>query len=193
MPILCRRNHINDELFVLDKVKKFSITTKCDCGNQDLNEFFHKDAVHYKEDLLAETYALYLKSKGARSLGPLAFVALANDTIKLSKSFKRKLISHKKRYIEEYPAVKIARLGVHKESQRNGLGTHLINLLKALFTTNNRTGCRFLTIDAYNRKEVLRFYKKNEFDFLHHEDKEEPTRIMFYDLKRFVCGFGAAS
>jgi len=91
-------------LFVLDKVKKFSITTKCDCGNQDLNEFFYKDAVHY---------------------------------------------------------------------------------LKALFTTDNRTGCRFLTIDAYNRKEVLRFYKKNEFDFLHDEDKEEPTRIMFYDLKRF--------
>jgi hypothetical protein len=28
---------------------------------------------------------------------------------------------------------------------------------------------------------------------LHDEDEEEPTRIMFYDLKRFVCGFGAAS
>jgi GNAT superfamily N-acetyltransferase len=166
-------------LFVLDKVKKFSITTKCDCGNQDLNEFFHKDAVYYKEDLLAETYALYLKSKGARSLGPLAFVALANDTIKLSKSLKRKLISHKKRYIEEYPAVKIARLGVHKESQRKGLGTHLINLLKALFTTNNRTGCRFLTIDAYNRKEVLRFYKKMNLTSCTMKTKKSPQESCF--------------
>jgi len=165
--------------------------TQCDCGDEDLNDFFHKEAVNYKEDLLAETYAFFVKGtkelKGRRKkLGPFAFVALSNDLIRLSKLQRRKLIHHKKRYIKEYPAVKIARLGVHVEFQRHGMGTYLVNLLKSLFTTNNRTGCRFLTVDAYNKEPVLDFYKKNEFDFLHDKDANDKTRIMFYDLKRFV-------
>ena len=185
MPLLCQRSQISDDLFELSKVTDFSITAHFDGGDDDLNEFFQADAVEYRMDLLAETYVFYLKGK-EKELGPFAFVALANDVIRLSKPMKRKFIHHKKRYIEEYPAVKIARLGVNGGRQRKGVGTHLLNLLKILFKTENRTGCRFMTVDAYNREPVLSFYKKNEFEFLHQKDSKEDSRIMFYDLKRFV-------
>jgi hypothetical protein len=66
-----------------------------------------------------------------------------------------------------------------------GIGTYILNWLKTFFTTDNRTGCRFLTVDAYNQPRILKFYKTNEFDFLHEKDKEDRTRIMYYDLKRF--------
>lgn len=191
MPHRCYRSSISDEYFILSKVSNFSIMTQCDCGDEDLNDFFHKEAVNYKKDLLTETYSFFVKGQRElksrrKNLGPFAFVALSNDLIKLSDTPHIRKIPYNKRYIKEYPAVKIARLGVHVKFQRHGMGTYLINLLKALFTTNNRTGCRFLTVDAYNREPAIAFYKKNEFDFLHDKDANDKTRIMFYDLKRFV-------
>jgi len=192
MPLKCRRNHIRDNLYLLEKVEDFSIAEEFDCGNEekdkDLNEFFRDDAVDYKKALLAETYALYL-AWDDKQLGPLAFVSLANDTIKLTRSRKEKLFHHRKRYIDDFPAVKIARLGVHKAFQNKNVGTKILNLLKNFFTTDNRTGCRFLTVDAYNESRVLKFYKKNEFEFLRPNEggKTPPkTRIMYYDLARFA-------
>jgi|GEM_PF-141757 len=190
MPLKCHRSHISDNLFTLEKVTDFSITATFDCRDEDqeedLNDFFQNDAIHYQKDLLAETYALYL-SEHKKAIGPLAFVSLANDTIKLSKSLKRRLIHHTKRYIDDFPAVKIARLGVDSSFQGKGIGTHILNLLKTFFTTDNRTGCRFMTVDAYNKKRVLKFYQRNEFDFLHDKDEQARTRIMFYDLIRFAA------
>ncbi|MEW5949856.1 MAG: GNAT family N-acetyltransferase [Thermodesulfobacteriota bacterium] len=170
---------------MLEKVKDFSKIHAFNCRDSDLNDFFLTYAGLYKADLLAETYVLYLKNN--KKIGPLALVALANDVVKLSRPQKRRFIHHKKRYISEYPAVKVARLGVHHNAQGSGIGTYVINLLKILFTTDNRTGCRFLTVDAYNNTRVLAFYKRNEFDFLHDKDAEDRTRIMFYDLKRAVA------
>jgi len=190
MPLKCNRTHISDDLFLLDRVSDFSITSDFDCRDEDqdedLNDFFRNDAIHYRDDLLAETYAFYSVASGEK-IGPLAFTALANDVIELSKPQKKKIIHHKKRYIQAYPAVKIARLGVHKTFQGHGIGTYILNMLKTFFTTDNRTGCRFLTVDAYNKNRIMKFYKKNEFDLLHEKDKDEPTRIMFYDLKRFIA------
>ncbi|VAW70858.1 hypothetical protein MNBD_GAMMA10-395, partial [hydrothermal vent metagenome] len=52
--------------------------------------------------------------------------------------------------------------------------------------TDNKTGCRFIVVDAYNKPEVIRFYKRNGFDFLHNGDKKEDTRIMIFDLIFFA-------
>ena len=86
----------------------------------------------------------------------------------------------------ELPAVKIGRLGVSGEYQRKGVGTILINLGKQIFTTRNRTGCRFITVDAYNDPAVMGFYENNDFDFYLDSDSGEDTRIMFFDLRTYV-------
>jgi GNAT superfamily N-acetyltransferase len=61
------------------------------------------------------------------------------------------------------PSVKLTRLGVQKEYQGTDIGTQSLNMLKKFFTTDNRTGCRLVTVDAYNNPKVLAFYGKNNF------------------------------
>ena len=59
--------------------------------------------------------------------------------------------------------------------------------------TDNKTGCRFITVDAY--KQAVPFYQKNNFFFMGKEEEErynqekedlnsDSTFSMFYDLSR---------
>ena len=53
-----------------------------------------------------------------------------------------------------------------------------------LFLNNNRTGCRYVTVDAYNDPETINFYFKNDFLPLWDKDKDDPhSRILYFDLK----------
>lgn len=66
-----------------------------------------------------------------------------------------------------------------------GIGTQILDYLKYSFTHKNKTGCRFLLVDAYKESAVLRFYEKNGFKFLTDDDAREKTRIMYFDLALF--------
>ncbi|MCB1168677.1 MAG: hypothetical protein KDK33_21150, partial [Leptospiraceae bacterium] len=69
-----------------------------------------------------------------------------------------------------------------------GLGRQILDLLKADFVTNNKTGCRFITVDAYNNPKTLGFYGRNGFEYLDETDSNKKTRLMFFDLAVFVRG-----
>ena len=72
----------------------------------------------------------------------------------------------------------------------------VINYLKSWFIEDdNKTGCRFLVVDAYNKERVLTFYERNKFKFLYADEVQEReeqhvaedaerlyTRHMFLDL-----------
>jgi hypothetical protein len=59
---------------------------------------------------------------------------------------------------------------------------------------NNKTGCRFIVVDAYNEPIPIKYYKQNDFEFLFStEDQEKEymglmdenqlkTRLMYFDL-----------
>ena len=64
-------------------------------------------------------------------------------------------------------------------------------MAKKFFLEDNRTGCRFMTVDAYNNDRVIKFYKKNGFQFLSNKDTNKKTRIMYFDLKRLALLSGA--
>ena len=49
-----------------------------------------------------------------------------------------------------------------------------------MFVTENKTGCRFLTVDAY--LDAIPFYEKNGFRFMNIDDNDPHTRLMYYDL-----------
>ena len=184
-----RIEYLGWALSILDSEDEFEQLKTFDCGDDDLNEFFREDALPHKEELLAETYALRLIDSEATGSNdslsdPVAFVTFNNDNIELTQRKRKKLLPAKKARYRYLPAVKIGRLGVRKEYQRKDIGTHLLNMVKRLFLTNNRTGCRFITVDAYNKPRVLKFYLKNDFSFLHNKDENKATRIMYFDLKR---------
>jgi len=50
----------------------------------------------------------------------------------------------------------------------------------AYFIIDNKTGCRFITVDAY--RNAIPFYEKNGFLPLQVKDEGEHTRLMFFDL-----------
>ena len=81
-----------------------------------------------------------------------------------------------------YPAVKLGRLGVSNEYKGQGVGRIIIDFLKIHFVTNNKTGCRFITVDAYDKS--LQFYEKQGFSYLTDSDIGKDTRQMYYDLAK---------
>lgn len=171
-----------------------------DCGEHDLNEFFAKDAIPYDQQLLGKTY-VWITEREPRVI--VAAFTVSNDSIKsrlLSKSTLNKInrpISNQKRG-RTYPAVLLGRFGVNKDFQGDNshIGSQVMNFIKLWFSSKeNKTGCRFILVDAYNNERVLHFYEKCGFRFLYPSEEEEKqnfgigdverlhTRMMYFDLK----------
>ncbi|MGM9832904.1 MAG: GNAT family N-acetyltransferase [Candidatus Limisoma sp.] len=172
--------------------------TPFSCEDNDLDDFFSKDAFLYETELLGKTYAWINISNPTKILG---LVTLANDSVKaqyIASSARNRLqrsITNAKRGIN-YPAVLIGRLGISAEYRDKGLGSQILNFLKSWFRSlDNKTGCRFIVVDAYNNEKTLHFYEKNNFKPLYKTEQEErsflglksdeplETRFMFFDLK----------
>lgn len=170
------------------------------CEDKDLDEFFSKDALFYEAELLGKTYAWIHTSNPSKILG---LVTLANDSVKakfIVSSARNRLqrrVPNAKRGMN-YPAVLIGRLGVSSEYRGRGLnlGTQILDFIKGWFRSHdNKTGCRFIVVDAYNNEKTLHFYEKNGFKLLYMNEQEEraflelspdehlKTRFMFFDLK----------
>ena len=159
----------------------FIIPITFNCGDDDLNDFLINDAKNYQDELLAVTYLLLDKEE------VVAYFSLLNDRISISdveskrkwSKYFRDIMPQGKRF-KSYPAMKIGRLGVSEKYKSIGIGTMIIDYLKQLFISSNRTGCKYITVDAYNQS--LSFYEKNEFAFLTESDKNNETRLMYFDL-----------
>jgi hypothetical protein len=184
MPVLDEdRITIRDEnsAWVFGKIEEYSEFADFDCGNDDLNDYIKNAAELHQEELIAETYGLSFLDEQGRRLAPVAFLSLSNDAIALQTRQKKNIPDNLRNY-KEMPAIKIGRLGVRKHMQRNNIGTLLLNIVRFMITTQNRTGCRFITANAEPDVEV--FYMKNDFKKL--RSKLEKGKYTFYsDLKRF--------
>jgi len=156
-----------------------------DCGDPDLNEYFKVDSIAASKELIAVTYALYQGEKA------IAYYCVSNDAIRRDLTsntmFKkiRKLISSPDKRYPSMPAVKIGRFAVDKDVRGTGIGTSLMSGIKYDFTNGNKTGCRFIIVDAYNRPDTTKFYEKNGFSYLSSVDAGKTTRLMYYDLIQF--------
>lgn len=195
----CTFQIFNEE--VLDNCLPF------DCGDdnisQDLNEFFVKDAINYSKQLLEKSYCFTL-DENPRVI--VCAFTLSNDSINvrtLPNSRKKKVnedIPHEKQF-SRYPAVLIGRLGVNKQYQgmKKGfsqkIGDELMDFIKGWFIDKlNKTGCRFIVVDAYNDPKPLRYYQNNGFEFIFSTEEQEKenteiskgeklkTRLMRFDL-----------
>jgi hypothetical protein len=180
------RNSIEKDGWILTKPQQFDSFQYFDCIDSDLNEYFQKDIALHRLELLSEVYIL--KEATMESELPVALVDLCNDSIRREKvkDIEDLKIFCSDKHYPSYPAVKITRFGVHHEFQNNNIGSFVLNMLKDFFVTDNRTACRFITVDAYNNDKVLCFYAKNDFQFFSNKDVNKETRSMFFDLKRLL-------
>lgn len=169
-----------------------------DCGDKDLNDFFREDAFNYDAQLLGRSYCFL----SATDNDIAAAFTLSNSAIRVTElpnNARRRLVKLIP-WIKQgrnYPAVLIGRLGVNVKYRNQKLGLQIIDFIKAWFLSDhNKTGCRFIVVDAYNREDVLHFYSNNhnDFSFLFRDvyqekicnsiPEEEPlrTRQMYFDL-----------
>ena len=130
----------------------------------------------YADEMIGKTYCWISNTKPYTIT---AFFTISNDSIKtisLSSSSKNRLnrtLPNAKRG-RSYPAVLIGRVGVNTEFRGLNIGTQLIQFIKDWFCAkDNKTGCRFLIVDAYNQESVLAFYKRNGFKYLYADEEEE--------------------
>lgn len=169
------------------------------CENKDLDDFFANDAVLYSKRLLGKTYLFCLKEN------PKVIVAaftVSNDSIrmtnKLSEETKLQFLHTtelENKRMRRFPAVLIGRLATNKDFTGVGIGSGVMDFIKSWFRTNNKTGCRFIMVDAYNTPATLHYYRKNQFKFLVEDERLEAkymgigmgrlplnTRLMYFDL-----------
>lgn len=183
----------------LAKLSKETLQTckSFSCGDSDLDDFFTNDSDNFRKQLLGKSYYFYLNDDKTVVVCVFTLSNSSIDSRHLSGSRRKKLtenIPHEKS-LSSYPATLIGRLGVNNDFQGEKIGSDLILFLKAwLLEEENRTACRFLTVDAYNNEKTLRYYEKNGFLYLFSseqqeknfigmpKDKELKTRLMYFDL-----------
>lgn len=174
------------DVFTNCKLRKLGLDERVstfDCGDEDLNDFILNDAPLYRKALLAMTYVLEDTENGR----VMAYFSVANDRISIQdfpdktdfNRFRKVRFVNEKR-LKSYPAVKICRLGIDKSVQGYHIGTFLVDFVCTFFVTDNKSGCRFVTVDAY--AQAIPFYKKRDFVFLSKEDEGQRTRLMYFDL-----------
>ena len=154
------------------------------CSEDDLNNFLFEDAKYFQKELMAVTYLIEDLSHNVT----VAYFSLLADKITFNPEEKsawnklnRNTPNSNRR--KSYPALKIGRLAVNEEYAGTGVGTFILDSIKYAFTSVKRLGCRFITVDALI--SATSFYEKNGFKFFTELDKDDKTRLMFYDLKRF--------
>ena len=167
------------------------------CGDRDLDDFFTNDCFAYSKELLGKTYCFRMDTNPRVVV--CAFT-LANAGIRVSdlpNARKKKIetdIPHIKA-LKDYPAVLVARLGVSKDYRSLNIGSDALSYIKLWFLEPyNKTGCRFMIVDAYNNAETISFYEKNGFKTVFSSVQQEKdyrhlvpevslnTRLMYYDL-----------
>ena len=167
------------------------------CGDRDLDDFFTNDCFAYSKELLGKTYCFRMDTNPRVVV--CAFT-LANAGVRVSdlpNARKKKIeadIPHIKA-LKDYPAVLVARLGVSKDYRLLNIGSDALSYIKLWFLEPyNKTGCRFMIVDAYNNAETISFYEKNGFKTVFSSEQQEKdyrhlvpevslnTRLMYYDL-----------
>ena len=101
----------------------------------------------------------------------------------------------------QYPAVLVGQLAVSDLFCGHHVGDELLDFIKSWFIDPlNKTGCRYVIVDAVNHQKVFEYYQRNGFKFLFSSDEEEwtflhnkgqepttsiepmKTRLMYFDL-----------
>lgn len=185
------RNRYEDEHGILEAVEDFSIFDGFSCGHCGIDSFLFSHAEKNQNELLLRVYSYRLNlgnGDGPLLSEPVAYVSMYNSVQNLEDyDIDEKGLNgpHAEDFRRSFPSVGICNLAVKSEYQRNSIGTNILNLIKRIFVTNNKTGCRFISIQAIKDSGIVRFYKKNDFEPTSVSAYGGDTVSMFCDLLRF--------
>lgn len=142
-----------------------------------LESYFRNDAKDTETELIAKTYFLHSTSISE----PLVGFSISNNVINANIDLDMG-IHYNTRY-KTYPAVLIGRLATHTKYTGCGHGKLVLDLIKNWFITNNKTGCRFIVVDA--RSEAVGFYVRSGFEEYPEGTNRSGNKYMYFDLKAY--------
>lgn len=172
------------DLCQVRKLKEGEVIKSFNCGDKELNDFLINKADKYKKSLLSVSYVLEKENC------PIAYFSLSNDSLSHERFDKQSSFNRLNRNIDndkrmrQYPAVKIGRFAVAEIYKQMGVGQYLLSLIKSSMIVDQKSGCRFITVDAYN--DAIAFYQKNGFVMLNEFQKERRAQPMFFDLAQLT-------
>lgn len=196
-----------EDTFILDQKCQLARVTEevlahCQpftCGDDDLDDFFANNAVAYEKELMGKTYCWVLRDDVTKIVGMVTLANAGIQTTHLQNNPRRKLNSRipYSKQGRTYPGVLIGRLGVSVDFQgaQYKAGAQIMDFIKDWFKSyDNKTGCRFILVDAVNNEHAIKYYERNGFRPLFPRIDDEKnfyhipaedllrTRMYYYDL-----------
>lgn len=176
-PVFNNRTFFNPDLELLSEIKldhEMDLSS-FSCEDDDLNDFLINDAYVSFIERLSVTYLLL------HDIEIIGFYSLCNDCIL------RKLLpgddALEGRDYKTYPAIKLARLARKSSCKSKGIGFELfIRALEKSNEISEISGCRFLTVDAYNIPKILSFYEDLGFKSVKKVNLGHNTVNMYFDF-----------
>lgn len=146
---------------------------------KELVDFLIEDALNNQKQKLSVTFLWFYGDK------LVGYVTLLNDKINLEGNLKE-FFRERDIHYKSLPALKIGRLCVHDDFLRRGIGRLMVlfAIKQANEISDNKAGCRFITLDAKRNKkrelDSIHFYKKIGFELL--KERNKGTTPMYLDL-----------
>lgn len=130
------------------------------CSSQGLNEFLVDDAVSYDRRNITKTWLAIYDNE------IIGFFSLSSDSLQLGDIEKEEMQysdnEEERCAISYLPAVKLTKLAVSEHYERCGVGSYLVRMVKGMLY-ELPIAVRFITLDAVNEPNVIRFYEKCGF------------------------------
>ena len=173
-------DNIDPRDIIIDKVNDKHHLSNFKSYEKELVNFLIEDALNNQMQKLSVTF-LWFYEKNL-----VGYVTLLNDKINLEGNLKE-FFREKDIHYKSLPALKIGRLCVHDNFQRRGIGRLMVLFViqQANEISENKSGCRFITLDAKRneKKELdcIHFYKRLGFNIL--KERIKGTTPMYLDLK----------
>ena len=155
------------------------ILTECHpfvCVDDDMDEFFQKDALDYTRYKMGKSYCFRMKDD-IKTI--VVCFTVSNDSIRIydlpsSRRNAMWSITNREKMLTRYPGVLVGRLAVASQFSGKGVGSEVLDFIKMWFLDDsNKTGCRFAIVDAKNEPNVLSFYEHNGFRTLFSREIDE--------------------
>jgi GNAT superfamily N-acetyltransferase len=128
--------------------------TSFNSASADLDEFLKNDSLRDQENMISKTYLCFWKED------LVGFVTLLADTIAVQSIHESEGVGDYK--YTKYPAIKIGRIAVDRNSERMGIGRFiLLAAIGKAVSISKEIGCRYITVDS--KRDSIDFYKKHNF------------------------------
>ncbi len=166
--------------------------------DKDIENFFKNDFENYNNQLLGKSYGFV---KANTSLELVAAFTVSNSMLPVSslpKNIKNKInrpIPNIKTQLSISSCISWTISCIDSFAGKH-IGDEILSFIKGWFIDPlNKTGCRYIIVDAANHQKVIDFYQRNGFKFIFEniadeieymkldlEPEYKRTRLMYFDL-----------